>query len=525
MRSSISSKLLSGALRLTGAGVVALAAVSAASAQRTKFSNPAMAGDHPDPSVIQVGADYYATATSSEWAPEFPILHSRDLVNWEIVGTVLPERPEWAVGNFWAPEISQYKGRYFVYYAARKKGGSLCVAVASARKPTGPYTDHGPLVCQDAGSIDGMAVVDEKGDRYLVWKEDGNSRNEPTPIWAEKLSEDGTKLVGDRKELIRNTAPWEAQLVEGPFVMRKNGWFYMFYAANACCGRECNYATGVARAKSLLGPWEKNPSNPILGGNAAWKCPGHGSVVETRGRDFFLYHAYSAKDGVYVGRQALLDEVQWGQDGWPAINNGNGPSEQVPSPFGTAQAKGDYTIAQPFDSSRLASGWQWPQGNEPSWRVSGGWLTLSPARGASADAVLACSTTAGDYAATTAVDVRSAQGLVGLSAYGDSENNLGVGLRDGKVVVWRKEKNDAKTISTVDAPTAKTLWLKMTATGGHRFRFAVSANPKTGSWTEVGEEVEGDYLPPWDRGIRVALVASGSPGAFGRFDFLDVVPR
>ena len=81
------------------------------------------------------------------------------------------------------------------------------------------------------------------------------SRRQPTPIWAQKLSEDGTKLVGEMKELLRNDAPWEKQLVEGPFVLRRNGYFYMFYSGNGCCGAGCNYALGVARAKQLLG-WE-----------------------------------------------------------------------------------------------------------------------------------------------------------------------------------------------------------------------------------------------------------------------------
>ncbi|HVG19858.1 MAG TPA: glycoside hydrolase family 43 protein, partial [Blastocatellia bacterium] len=288
------------------AQATAPAPVNASAERRAAYTNPAVAGDYPDPSVIRVGRDYWATATSSEWGPEFPILHSRDLVNWRVAGAVFQQRPRWSVGNYWAPEISEYRGRFFVYYVGRKKDGPLCVAVASAARPDGPYKDHGPIVCQDAGSIDPMAVTDERGRRYLVWKEDGNSRNLPTPIWAQRLSADGTRLVGERKELIRNDAPWEAQLVEGPFIVRRGDWFYMFYSGNACCTRDCNYALGVARSRSLLGPWEKNLANPILKGNDEWKCPGHGSIVsDATGRDFLLYHSYRAGDFVYVGRQAL----------------------------------------------------------------------------------------------------------------------------------------------------------------------------------------------------------------------------
>ena len=102
------------------------------------YNNPVLAGDYPDPSIMRVGKDFWATATSSEWGPQFPVLHSRDLVNWRIVGAVFPKRPAWATANFWAPEISEHHGRYYVYYVGRKKDGPLSVAVATADKPEGP---------------------------------------------------------------------------------------------------------------------------------------------------------------------------------------------------------------------------------------------------------------------------------------------------------------------------------------------------------------------------------------------------
>ncbi|MDQ3745705.1 MAG: family 43 glycosylhydrolase, partial [Acidobacteriota bacterium] len=88
------------------ASVLVVASASEAFAQRrATYSNPVEAGDFPDPSVTRTGQDFYASATTSEWGPEFPILHSRDLVNWEIVGAVFQRRPVWATGSFWAPEI------------------------------------------------------------------------------------------------------------------------------------------------------------------------------------------------------------------------------------------------------------------------------------------------------------------------------------------------------------------------------------------------------------------------------------
>jgi xylan 1,4-beta-xylosidase len=532
-------------LFLVAAALVFASAAAASAQRRATYRNPVEAGDFPDPSITRVGADFYASATTSEWGPEFPILHSRDLVNWEIVGAVFQKRPEWAVGSFWAPEISQYRGRFFVYYVGRKRGGPLCVAVATSPRPRGPYTDHGPLVCQEVGSIDPFPVTDETGARYLLWKEDGNSVSKPTPIWAQRLSDDGTRLVGERRELIHNDQAWEkhptlpfGNLVEGPSVVRRNGWFYLFYSGNFCCGRECDYALGVARSRHLLGPWEKNPRNPILAGNDDWKCPGHGTVIaDARGRYFLLYHAYQPKDFVYVGRQAMLDEVAWGADGWPTVNEGRGPSAEGPSPFGARDAKAEYSFFDDFNASTLRPGWQWPQANVPNFRVVRGQLLLSPTVAGDsapaaynpAEAVLARTTAAGDYVATAVVNMRGVgeAKFAGLSAYGDAENCLGISVDNkGVVILWRREKNDYKENILTDLvgtmPRAGVVQLRMTAREGHLYRFAVSHDGRT--WKDVGGEVDGQFLPPWDRGVRVALVAGGGRGVPLHFESLRIEP-
>lgn len=524
---------------------VTAAALTATAQRRVMYKNPVAAGDFPDPSVIRVGRDYWASATTSEWGPEYPILHSRDLVNWEVVGAVFTRRPEWAVGSFWAPELAQDGGRFFAYYVARKKGGPLCVAVATARRPQGPYTDRGPLVCQEVGSIDPFPVTDEGGRRYLFWKEDSNSVHKPTVIWAQRLSADGTKLVGERQEVLRNDQAWEkharlpfGDLVEGPSIVRRNGWFYMFYSGNFCCDRECNYALGVARARNLLGPWEKYQHNPILAGNEAWRCPGHGTVVDDgQGRHWLLYHAYDPKDFVYVGRQAMLDEVTWGADGWPSINGGRGPSAEAFAPFGMSMLRPPRNFFDDFTTRALHPLWQWPQANVPDFRVEptgGGRLVLSPtgeAKDNPSAAVIARPTTSGDYVATAVVDLRGMKGaeLAGLSAYGDAENALGVSVdRGGGLVLWRREKNTYTSEAARRGPASlqrrplETIHLRMQARAGHLYRFSASANGR--AWLDLGEEVDGAFLPPWDRGVRVALVAGGTRAAAARFDSLRIEP-
>src|SRR5215204_6558910 len=269
---------------------VIVVSVTTCWAQQAQFNNPVIRGDRPDPSVIRVGNTYWATMTSGIWEPEFSIFHSSDLSHWELAGAVFQKRPAWAERDFWAPEISTHGGRFFVYYTARKKGGPLCIAVATASAASGPYIDHGPLVCQKLGSIDAMAVTDDQGARYLVWKEDGNSqcptpdnpdrKCRPTPLWAQRLSNDGLKLLGKKVEIIRNDPrSWEGDVVEGAFILRRGNWYFLFYSGNACCGRKCDYSSGVAPSSNLLCPYEKYAANPIVSENESWQCPCHGSIV------------------------------------------------------------------------------------------------------------------------------------------------------------------------------------------------------------------------------------------------------
>ena len=489
--------------------------------QPLQVVNPVIPGDYPDPSVIRVGDDYWATATSSEWAPYFPLFHSKDLVNWEQAGAVFHSAPEWTEASYWAPELIEDRGQFFVYYTARKKGGPLCVSVATAARPQGPYTDHGPLVCDPDGSIDGVLIRDENDVPYLVWKQDGNSRGHPTPIWAQRLAEDRIRFAegSTRQQLIVNDVAWEGSVVEGPYLMKRDGWFYMFYAGGACCGRDCNYGEGVARSRQLFSGWEKNPSNPIVRSSAEWKCPAHGSVVtDASGQSYLLYHAYSARDTVYVGRQAILDPLTWGADGWPSIN-GQGPGGGRRAPTG---------FSDEFSGSSVAMGWQWPRGNRPRASVSGGMLTLAPIAQRATDptgAVLARSTNTGQYVAVTALDTAGvAPGTqAGLSAFGNPADSVGIRMKGDTLEVWRRQGNKEQTLGNVPAPMGARLYLRMTVREGHLYQFSASSDGA--SWLDVGTEVNGAFLPPWDRGVRVALTAGGSEGASARFDSLTLTPQ
>jgi xylan 1,4-beta-xylosidase len=510
---------------------LAVAFVCFSSVAQVTYENPVLPGDYPDPSVIRVGQDFYATATTSEWAPLFPILHSRDLVNWTNTGAVFQKRPDWAVGNFWAPEISHFKDTYYIYYAGRKRNGPLSIAVATAKNPQGPYIDHGPMIGQPAGSIDAFPVEDEHGKRFLIWKEDGNSRNQPTPLWIQELSEDGTKLVGQMREILRNDVAWEGRVVEGASVIRHNGYYYLFYAGNACCGRNCHYGVGAARAKELPGPWEKNPQNPVVVDNEIWKCPGHGTVVDDgKGAFYLMYHAYHVDDFVYVGRQAVLDKLEFTPDGWPTINHAKGIAYESPAPLGAAAAHQQFNFGDEFTTRDLKPEWQWPQNSEPRYNLSSdhqGQLTLRPDVARAEDkigGVLAVKTTSGHYTAQTVLrrDHWVAGTVAGLCAFGDINNALGLAFDGQKLQLWRRTQKKDETILTQDLPEADRLFLKLVAREGHKMTFSTSADGQT--WTQVAPEtpVEGDYLPPWDRGIRIALTVGGGADAAATFEWMEI---
>ncbi|EMR01131.1 family 43 glycosylhydrolase [Cesiribacter andamanensis] len=494
------------------------------------YQNPVLPGDFADPSVVRVGDDYWATATSSEWAPLFPLLHSTNLVDWEIRGHVFPDRlPDWAEAHFWAPEIEYEEGTYYIYYTAKKKGGNLCVGVASATNPAGPYTDLGPLVCQEVGSIDGFAIRDDKGDLYLIWKEDGNSRGLPTPMWGQRMNGARTELLGQPFELFRNEpGSWEGGLVEGAYILRRGEYYYCFYSGDACCGRSCTYGVGVARSKSLRGPWEKHSANPIMKQNEDWRCAGHGSVVtDPQGEHYFLYHAYSTRGGVYTGREGLLDKIYWGADGWPYFVEG-APSTSAQAPHGQ-NAPDQLAVQEDFSETSLQKGWQWPVARSAAFytlSASGqeGQLVLQ-AQPDQLGNLLAQRTTAPAYTVTTSVDKsRLQQGVqAGLAAIGDQENALGISAGAETILAWRVVAGKQETVAQASSPAQGQIQLRLVAEQGNRM--ALSWSTDGANWQALtNEPLDASYLPPWDRAVRVGLTAKGPAGSTVAFNWFRYEP-
>ncbi len=510
-----------------------------------EWANPIVPGDHPDPTIVQVDGVYWASATSGEWSPQFPLFRSSDLVHWTQEGSIFPVQPDWAEGSFWAPELVHDKvsGRSVAWYVAKKRGGPLCIAVATATSTGGPYTDHGLLICEEDGSIDPCFMRNEHGAPYLIWKEDGNSADRPTPIWAQALTGDLLGLTGEKTQLITNDQPWEGKVVEGPFLLRREQRFYMFYAGNACCGRECNYAEGVARADHLLGPWEKSPDNPIIKANDHWRCPGHGTAIQAPGvdraggQDYFLYHAYPTGGTIYVGREALLDRITWsererdGRPGWPSVNAGSGPGEYV--------ASMPINFRDQFQGVVLNPSWQWPVNTLPDITVGEGRVALriplesrlSPRPVESA--MIAVPRPAGShYVASVVMTVPGADPALwaGLSIVGDPFNTIGLGLRgdtnsDGHLLMlWERRGYQQRVLWHALAPANGTVHLRTRSIGvEHHLQFFYSHDGY--EWFRAGDVYDASDLPAWDRGLRIGLMLEGPLGSSAGFQDFELTAR
>ncbi len=306
------------------------ATASAGRAPAPPYVNPVRPNDCPDPGVMQVEeggrAVYYMACTGGP----FTIFRSRDLVRWVSTGkSIIPSgKAPWSAngGRNWAPELHKVGAKYVAYFTAVNGGDKLAIGAAWADAPAGPYTvTAAPLVDDPTpGVIDATYFRDDDGKHYLYWKLDGNQTGGRTPIYVRELAADGLSFApGSTRATVLNNdaATWEGGVVEAPWVIKHAGSYFMFYSGNVYDQR---YRTGVARASSPKGPFTKKGA-PILVNNSKFLGPGHGSVVQAHGNDFFVYHAWlNNGSGAPApgGRQVLVDAIVW-EGGWPRVSNGS----------------------------------------------------------------------------------------------------------------------------------------------------------------------------------------------------------
>jgi beta-xylosidase len=302
------------------------------------YQNPVLDEDKPDPDVL------YDPATRSYWmthtaggVPGWPLWKSADLVHWTPGPSLLDARnkPDWIQDRLWAPEIHRVGSRYVLVSTARDTTGRLCIAVAAAPAITGPYTVRPEPLVRDptgVGVIDPHLFEDSDGKNYLLWKDDGNDPqvNQPCHLFIREMDADGTSFAsGSSREtlLTSNTAGWENNIIEAPWMLKHGSTYYLFYSGNHYYD---GYAEGVARSDRPTGGFTRFSGNPVLRTNDAWRSPGHGAFVkDAEGTDWHLFHAY--RQGSREDRRVqLLDRIDWEcEPGWPHFGNNGSPTSAV----------------------------------------------------------------------------------------------------------------------------------------------------------------------------------------------------
>ncbi len=299
-----------------------------------KYSNPVIDYSLPDPSIIK-GEDGYFYLYATEDIRNLPIHRSKDLVNWEFVGTAFTDttRPDFEPeGGIWAPDINKIGDKYVLYYSMSVWGGEWTCGIgcAVADRPEGPFKDCGMMFRSNGikvqNSIDPF-YIEEDGRKYLFW---GSFRG----IYAIELSKDGlTVKSGATPVQIAGTA------YEGTYIHKRGDYCYMFASIGSCCeGLKSTYTTVVGRSKQLMGPYVDKKGNRMLDNhhevlihkNESFVGTGHNSeiVSDNAGTDWLFYHAVSVANP--DGRVLMLDKIDW-IDGWPSVE-GNSPSVKSEKP-------------------------------------------------------------------------------------------------------------------------------------------------------------------------------------------------
>lgn len=338
------------------------------------FKNPILQGDYSDPDVVRVGDDFYLTASSFANVPGLPILHSRDLVNWSLIGYGLSElAPEghYSVprrgGGVWAPAIRYHRNQFYIYYPDPDFG----IFVITAQSPAGPWSKP-KLIDQTKGVIDPCPFWEEDGTGYMVYAYAKSRAGKANIIEIKKLSADGMSVSGKGKVIIDadklprvktsyGDLPWFT--TEGPKMYKRDNYYYVFAPSGSVKGGW----QAVFRSKNIDGPYEAR--SVMDQGATEINGPHQGAWVNTAaGEDWFIH--FQQTDS--YGRRVLLQPMQWQADGWPIIGERQGdthfgqPVLQHAKPKLKAQKLTVPLVNDEFDKGfNLA--WQWNSNPAEDW--------------------------------------------------------------------------------------------------------------------------------------------------------------
>ena len=314
------------------------------------FTNPVINADYSDPDVCVAGDDYYLTASSFQCIPGLPVLHSKDLVNWEIIGHAVTELKPHEVyatpshGNgVWAPSIRYHNGEFYIYWGDPDFG----VFMVKTKDPAGPWSE--PLcVIPGKGMIDTCPLWDDDGRCYLVnaW---ANSRSRfASVLTVRELNAEGTKPISQPVVVFDGNGT-ENRTCEGPKFYKRDGWYWIMCPAG---GVPTGFQLAM-RSKSPYGPYE---SKVVLAqGKTAVNGPHQGGWVHTAmGEDWFLHF----QDKEAYGRVVHLQPVDW-STGWPVMGKKGEPVITYAKPKSTSTTIVNPVESDEFDQPRLGLQWQW----------------------------------------------------------------------------------------------------------------------------------------------------------------------
>jgi len=322
-----------------------------------KYKNPIIFADYSDPDIIRVGEDFYMVASSFNCMPGIPVLHSKDLVNWKIIGHVyekLPfekfDKPAHGQGS-WAPSIRYHEGLFYVFFCTPREG----LFMATTKSPAGKW-ELNQLVDVELWE-DPCPFWDDDGNAYLV-----RSKLRADILYLHRMSRDGKRILDNGTIIFHDekTQP----VIEGPKLLKKDGYYYIFSPAG---GVQKGWQA-VLRSKNIYGPYE---SKIVLHqGNTNINGPHQGGIVELKSGEWWFVHFQDR--GVY-GRIVHLEPVEW-KDGWPVIGedpDNDGTGEPV-SEWQKPNVNKTYPIEIPqtsdeFNTIDLDLQWQWQANPKAGW--------------------------------------------------------------------------------------------------------------------------------------------------------------
>lgn len=340
--------------------------------QNGEYKNPVLFADYSDPDAVRVGEDFYLVASSFTHVPGLPILHSRDLVNWSLIGHALPRlvpedhfsTPRHGEG-VWAPAIRFHEGKFWIYYPDPDFG----IYLVTATHPAGPWSEP-ILVKPGKGLIDPCPFWDEDGKLYLIHGWALSRSGVSNRLTLAPLSADGTRFESEGRVVVEGAELEGWRTLEGPKLYKRGAYYYIFAPAG---GVKTGWQA-VFRAKAIFGPYEarivmdQGPT-PING-------PHQGAWVDTpSGQDWFLHF----QDREAYGRIVHLQPMTWRED-WPVIGedpDADGKGQPVLIHAKPKVGRADLSVPETtdeFEASRLGLAWQWPANPRPDWAS----LTASP---------------------------------------------------------------------------------------------------------------------------------------------------